>query len=326
MKVGMTYDLRADYLAEGYSEEETAEFDRPDTIDAIEQALVALGHSVVRIGNIKRLVARLAAGERWDLVFNICEGLHGYGREAQVPALLEAYSIPCTFSDALTLSLSLHKGMTKHVIRGAGIATPDFAVVERPEDVASIDLPYPLFVKPVAGGTGQGVTTASRCANRSELTAQCTAGLTQYKQAQLVETYLSGREFTVGIVGTGPRAQSVGVLEIVLRDKAEKEVYSYTNKEFCEELVEYVLVSDAVAKDAARVALASWIALGCRDAGRVDVRANGAGEMNFIEVNPIAGLHPHHSDLPMICTKSGIAYMELIGRIVEEASRRISTR
>ena len=132
MNIGLTYDLRTDYLAEGYSEEETAEFDRPETIEAIEGALQELGYQTDRIGNAKRLVERLAQGDRWDLVFNIAEGLHGVAREAQVPAILDVYDIPYTFSDPLVLSLALHKKLTKTVVRQAGVPTPDFALVERP--------------------------------------------------------------------------------------------------------------------------------------------------------------------------------------------------
>ena len=130
MKIGLTHDLRDDYLAEGYSEEETAEFDRAETIDAVDRTLTELGFRTDRIGHLKSLTGRLAAGDRWDLVFNIAEGLRGFGREAQVPALLDAYEIPYTFSDPLVLALTLHKGMTKHVIRDMGIPTPDFAVIE----------------------------------------------------------------------------------------------------------------------------------------------------------------------------------------------------
>src|SRR5262245_59668150 len=99
MKIGLTYDLRSAYLAAGYSEEETAECDRDDTVAAIEGALRELGHETDRIGHAKELVARLAARDRWDMVFNIAEGLHGPGREAQVPALLDVYQIEYTFSD-----------------------------------------------------------------------------------------------------------------------------------------------------------------------------------------------------------------------------------
>ena len=113
MIIGLTYDLRQDYLAEGYSMEETAEFDKPETVEGIEAALQELGHSTGRIGNGKKLVGRLATGDRWDMVFNFAEGWHGVAREAQVPAILDLYRIPYTFSDPLVLALALHKEMTK---------------------------------------------------------------------------------------------------------------------------------------------------------------------------------------------------------------------
>ena len=103
MNIGLTYDLREAYRREGYDEEETAEFDELETIAAIESVLRALGHTTIRVGHLRALAARLVQGERWDLVFNLAEGLHGYGREAQVPALLEAYRIPYTLSDPLVL-------------------------------------------------------------------------------------------------------------------------------------------------------------------------------------------------------------------------------
>ena len=133
MRIGVTYDLKADYLALGMSEEDAAEFDSEVTVEAICDALTGLGFEPVRIGSIHRLVEQLAAGTRWDGVFNICEGLKGVAREAQVPALLEAYDIPYVFSDALTLALSLDKAMAKAVVRNAGVATADFAVIERIE-------------------------------------------------------------------------------------------------------------------------------------------------------------------------------------------------
>src|SRR5690349_12113358 len=105
------------------SEEESAEFDSEITIASICAALAGLGHDPVRIGHIRSLTGRLAAGERWDAVFNICEGVSGYAREAQVPALLEAYDIPCVFSDALTMALSLDKAWTKRVVEAAGVPT-----------------------------------------------------------------------------------------------------------------------------------------------------------------------------------------------------------
>jgi D-alanine-D-alanine ligase len=325
--IGITYDLRQEYLAAGLSEDETAEFDRPDTVDAIETALRQLGHHPDRIGHVRQLAARLAKSDRWDLVFNIAEGLGGIAREAQVPALLDAYGIACTFSDPLVMALTLHKGLTKTVVAAAGLPTPRFAVIENPADVERVDLPYPLFAKPVAEGTGKGVTPASKAKDAAALASVCRDLLARYQQPVLVETFLPGREFTVGITGTGPKASAIGTLEIMLLADAEADVYSYVNKERCEELVEYRLVhaaGDAQVRAAEQVALAAWRLLGCRDAGRVDLRCDAAGVPSFLEVNPLAGLHPEHSDLPILATKVGLPYVELIRRIVASAEPRVA--
>src|ERR1700678_407463 len=134
LRIGITYDLRADYLALGYGDEETAEFDSQVTVDALVEALGALGYTPEPIGGVRRLCERLVAGERWDCVFNFCEGLKGVAREAQVPALLEAYDIPYVFSDPLTLALALDKAMAKRVVRDCGVPTAPFGVIARIED------------------------------------------------------------------------------------------------------------------------------------------------------------------------------------------------
>ena len=326
MHVGLTYDLRVEYLAAGYSEQETAEFDRPDTIDALETALQGLGHETDRIGTAKRLIERLSRGDRWDLVFNIAEGLYGgAARESQVPAILDVYDIPYTFSDPVVTGVCLHKGLTKLVVRDAGVPTPDFALVERPEDIAGVKLPFPAFAKPVAEGTGKGVGPTSKVRDFDALDRVCRSLLEQFRQPVLVETFLPGREFTVGILGTGRDAAVLGTLEIVLLGAAEPDAYSYVNKENCDELVEYRLAradEDEEVRRAEQVALDAWRALGCRDGGRLDVRSDAAGQPNFIECNPLAGLCPVHSDLPMIATAVGLSYQALIGRIVESASGR----
>jgi D-alanine-D-alanine ligase len=322
MRVGLTFDLRDHYLAAGYSAEDTAEFDNIETIEALAGALERLGLEVDRVGTVRQLAQRLVAGERWDLVFNIAEGLKGVGREAQVPALLDAYDIPYTFSDPLVMALALHKGMAKRVARDCGVPTAPFAVVESMADLATVDLPFPLFAKPIAEGTGKGVTPASRVVNRAALRKLCRQLLERYRQPVLVETFLPGREFTVGIIGTGAAAEPVAVMEVLLNGQAEAGVYSYVNKEECESRVIYRLAEDEQAKEAGVVALAAWRALGCRDGGRVDLRQDAGGRPLFLEVNPLAGLHPTHSDLPIMCTLAGIPYDALIGRIVESARRR----
>ena len=323
MKIGIAYDLREDYLAEGYGDEETAEFDRLDTIEAIEGTLQGLGFETDRIGNIRQLAARLVAADRWDMVFNIAEGLKGFGREAQVPALLDAFEIPYTFSDPLVLSLTLHKGMTKHVIHDLGIPTPEFTVVETTSDIVAVRLPFPLFAKPVAEGTGKGIDASSKITTRKALDSVCRSLLAAFDQPVLLETFMPGREFTVGITGTGEEARAIGVIEVVLRKDAEPGAYSYTNKKKFEEFVEYRVVNDEMARKAIQVSLEAWRGLGCRDGGRIDLRADAQGVPRFLEVNPLAGLNPLISDLPILCNLAGMPYEKLIGRIMESALKRL---
>jgi D-alanine-D-alanine ligase len=322
-RIGLTYDLRDAWLEMGYSELETAEFDRPDTVDSIERALQQLGYSVDRIGHIKQLAARLVKGDRWDLVFNICEGMHGIGREAQVPALLDAYQQPHVFSDALSCALTLHKGMTKDVVRAAGVATPDYTLVQDSSDIRKVKLPFPVFAKPVAEGTGKGISASSKIRNASELRRVCEFLLREHRQPVLVERFLPGREFTVGMLGTGQQARALATLEIELLEGADAEVYSYRNKEECEELVRYKLLPRGkLRRDIESLCLKAWKALACRDAGRMDVRLDELGQAHFLEVNPLAGIHPQHSDLPIMATLSGMQYITLIEAIMKSAVQR----
>ena len=327
MRIGLTYDLRQEYLAAGFSSDETAEFDRLETVESLEQALTRLGHTVERIGHGRQLVAALENGGDWDLVFNIAEGLSGIAREAQIPAILDLYGIAYTFSDPLVMALSLHKALTKTVVSASGVPTPDFALVAKESDVDRVQLPYPLFAKPLAEGTGKGVSPASKVRDLPALRQVCGELLERYQQPVLVETFLSGREFTTGILGTGEQARPLATMEVLLRREAEADAYSYVNKENCEQLVDYLLVlpdQDEQVRAAEAVALAAWRALGCRDAGRIDLRCDAVGRPNFIEVNPLAGLHPEHSDLPILAAKAGVSFLELVQQIVASASPRVA--
>lgn len=325
MLIGLTYDLRQDYLARGFEPEAVAEFDSPETIAAIEAALTRLGHQPRRVGGLPELMAALLAGQRWDLVFNIAEGLGGFGREAQVPAVLDYHGQAYVFSDPLTLSLTLHKAMAKRVVRDLGLATPDFAVIDDVAQLAEVSLAYPLFAKPVAEGTGRGVEAAGKVGDAAALAAVCQRLLARYGQPVLVERFLPGREFTVGVLGTGSAARAVAVMEVILLARAEAEVYSYHNKENCEGLVRYELADGPLAQACAALAVAAHRGLGCRDASRVDLRCDETGRPHFMEINPLAGLCPGHSDLPILCGLAGMGYDELIEAIVASALARRAT-
>lgn len=326
IKVGITYDLRSEYLKMGFTEDETAEFDQEGTIVAIESALRALNYETDRIGNLKQLVSRLSQGDRWDLVFNISEGMYGNGREAQVPALLDAYRIPYVFSSPLVLALTLDKGLTKRVIRDGGIATPDFCVIRTESDLEKMNLPFPVFVKPLAEGTGKGIDGKSVVKNAEEFVSICTALLSKYQQPVLVETFLPGREFTVGIVGTGNQARAVGTMEIILKSEAEKDVYSYKNKENWEYFVNYRATRGKEKKACEKLALEAYRLLGCEDAGRLDIRMDKYGNPNFLEINPLAGIHPTYSDLPILSKLNGISYNSLMKMIMNSAVKKVDAK
>ena len=326
MKIGLTYDLRSEYLAMGFSMDQTAEFDRDDTIFAIETVLKNMGYNTDRIGNALSLVQRLCAGDRWDLVFNIAEGLYGMGREAQVPAVLDVYGIPYTFSDPLVMSLTLHKALTKRIIRDSGIATTDFFLVREEKDCTFVQFDPPWFIKPVAEGTGKGTSLNSIIRHRKDLPPACRFLLDTYHQPVLVEPYLSGREFTTGVVGTGNSARVLGTMEVLLQDNAEPGVYSNANKEHFEDRVRYSLVTpenDTLVGKIEALVLSAWQVLECRDAGRMDIRCDDSGNPMFMEVNPLAGLHPEHSDLPILCRLLNISYPELIRFIMDSALLRV---
>jgi D-alanine-D-alanine ligase len=321
MRIALVYDLRDDYRALGFSEEEVAEFDSVETIDQLAAALEELGCEPLRVGRGQALAARLVAGERYDLVFSIAEGVRGRSREAQVPALCEMFDQPYLFSDPLTLAACLDKGVAKRLVRDAGVSTPGFAVAEAAHEVVSW-AEFPAFVKPLAEGTGKGCEAASLVQTQAELQAAVARVIERYRQPALVESYLPGREFTVGIVGNGKAARVLGVCEILLKPNAEANVYSLRNKELCEELVTYAPANDGEARLAATRALEAYRALECRDAARLDFRSDAAGEPHFLEANPLAGLNPWHSDLPILAAQNGINFVALIGMILDAGLSR----
>ena len=168
-----------------------------------------------------------------------------------------------------------------------------------------------------------GVSAASLVADSPALRSTCRDLLERFHQPALVETFLPGRELTVGIVGTGLRARVLGVMDVILRPEAEADVYSYSNKNL--ELARYRIVDDGAAVEAAEIALRAWNGLGCRDAGRVDCRCDRDGHPQFLEVNPLAGLHPTHADLVILAGLAGVSYGELIASIVASACERLPT-
>ena len=322
MLIGITYDLKTDYLKMGYSDEEVAEFDTEETVEGIEKAIRSLGYETQRIGHVKNLIQMIKDGQTWDLVFNICEGLKGTGREAQVPAVLEIYNIPYTFSDVCIMSMTLNKAFTKHVVMNAGFRTAPFKLIHTINEIENLEMPFPLFVKPALEGTGKGIDETSLVRDEMELRNTCLDRIQKGYAPLLVETYLTGREFTVGVVGTGKESRVVGAMEVNYNKNMSNTIYSYENKAHYEGKINYTIPEEDILKACTEMASGIWNLLGCVDAGRIDVRMDSDNNLNFIEINPLAGLNYIHSDLPIICYLNNGTYESLIQDIINSARKR----
>lgn len=306
MRIGLTFNLKPP----GATGDQYEEFDSEETIAALEAAIRLQGHETVRLGWGEEMLDRLSA-QRVDGVCNIAEGLGGRGRESQVPAVLEMFGIPCSGAPPLAIGLTLDKALAKMVAQANGIPTAPFFVA--PEATRSAPLEFPVFAKPAAEGSSMGITASSRCETPKELDAAIER-LSKYGPV-LVEEYLPGDEYTVGLID----GEVLGVMQVVPRTREEHFIYSLEVKRDYLNRVEYRLAAD---EEVERVAREVWRAFGLRDVARVDVRKDRHGVPNFVEVNPLPGVHPVNSDLVILARLRGIRYEDLIGRVIDTAARR----
>jgi D-alanine-D-alanine ligase len=338
MRIGLAYNQKPEpdsALEEPPSTSDVfAEWDDPATIDAVAQALGFFG-DVVRLEAVASFPQHLARA-RLDLVFNMAEGLTGVSRESHVPAICEFLGVPYTGSDPLALALALHKARTKEILSQHQVPTAPFAVVARAADLERVRLPYPLFVKPIAEGSGKGIYVSNLCESPARLRERALFLLEEYRQPVLVETYLPGREFTVAILGNGPNARCLPLVafDFTTLPPGAPPVYGYEAKWLWDtadhqlEIYECpARVPQEVARQVERVALAAYHALGCRDWCRVDVRLDGADVPNVVELNPLPGILPDprlNSCFPKAARVAGFSYDELIQEVVRIAWRRIA--
>jgi D-alanine-D-alanine ligase len=329
LKVGFAFNVKrtqADPSGEG---DEEAEYDSPKTLQAIREAITSYGHEVVDLEATSELPIVLSSTPV-DVVFNIAEGFKGRNRESQVPALLELLDIPYTGSDPAALSVSLDKALAKRMVRTHGIHTPDYMTMHSGKERLPRELQrFPLLVKPVAEGTSKGVTKKSIVNDESELREVAREIIAKYRQPALIETYVAGREFTVGLLGER-RPRVLPPMEIVFLDQADPTpIYSFEMKQDWNEKIRYEVPAKLSPRELDRLEKASrecFTALGCRDVARLDFRMDAEGRVYFIECNPLPGLAPGWSDLVLIAQAAGIDYRGLIGEILSFAIRRYQER
>lgn len=327
LKIGITYNVKREVQQAGSDNDAEAEFDSPFTVAAIHSAIASLGHQVVDLEANKELPVRLASAGV-DIVFNIAEGIQGRNREAQVPALLDMLEIPYSGSDSTALTLTHDKNLSKKVVAEAGVATPAAILMHSAVQEIPANLTYPVIVKPVAEGSSKGIFTSSVVHNAQALKQAVAESIRRYHQPALVETFVGGREFTVGILEDDD-IEVLPPMEIVFLQKEDCSIYSYQYKLEWEKYLRYDTspkLSLAQKKQLKDFARKSFIALGCRDVARMDFRMDHAGDLYFLECNALPGLAPDWSDLCFIATGAGMSYQQLIERIITPALKRVKRK
>jgi D-alanine-D-alanine ligase len=327
MNLGISFDLKeAVSLGKEQPEDALEEYDSLETVNALQAAIEAKGHSVVKLGGGREFLKHILQ-EKIDFVFNISEGLGTYrSREAQIPSVLEMLDIPYSGADPQCLAVCLDKHLTKKIAALEGIATPKWRVIDA-DHLKSTDwksLPYPAFVKPIWEGSSKGIRLNSLVREPEQLRKIVTDLLNNYRQPVLVEEFIAGEEVTVGIVGNTP-PRLVGIMRVVPRQKDADFVYSLEVKRDYLNLVDYECPAKLEKKTLQQIqesSLKAFQVLECRDFARVDFRISQDGTPYFLEINPLAGLNPRSSDLIIMAKLVGITYNDLIGSILDAAIGR----
>ncbi len=330
MRIGLTYNLKSEVRVLDpkllRAEDMFEEFDSPETINALSQVIAELGHEPVKLGFGQPAIEKLL-DDNIDFVFNIAEGYFGRSRESHMPALLEMLEIPYSGPDPLTAALTLDKIMAKRIASASNIATPASVVVWPGDEEGPHYMPeYPLILKLAYEGSSIGVRDFSKVNNAKEMSGMMD-WLKEYypEQPVIIEKFISGREFTVGVIGN-EKPEVLGIMEIMPKaGQIGDFVYSLEVKRDYLNRVSYQCpaeVNEFLKRRLAKAALRLFYAFGCRDISRFDFRIDDLGMPYFLEVNTLPGLHPVSSDIVIMCRLQGISYRQLVERILSHALRR----
>ena len=309
-----------------------AEWDTQETIDAVRSALEER-HRVTLIEANEEAYQRLREVQP-DIVFNIAEGFRGASREAQIPAMLEMLGIPYTGSDPITLGICLDKSRAKEILSHYRIPNSPFSVFSSLDEVANAQVSFPAIVKPLHEGSSKGIYNSSVVKNAQELRVEAEKILVEYGQPALAEKFLTGREFTVALLGNGTSVKVLPIVEILF-DSLPKEmnrVYSYETKWILDQLDNPLDVhrcpaplESGLQQKIESISLHAYRLLGCRDWCRIDVRLDEHGEPHIIELNPLPGILPNpdeHSCYPQAARAAGISYNQMINAVLDAAILR----
>jgi D-alanine--D-alanine ligase len=324
-RIGIIYNLKNSAL----QDDSEAEFDKIETIQAIAAALSTLGHHPILMEANHQLYARLTQ-ENIAIALNIAEGRHGRSREALVPAFLESLEIEFTGSDAVTLGIVHDKVLAKRLVRDAGFRTPEFAILtsEHSPLPAALQNHWPLMVKPIAEGSSKGITEKSVAHHLEELQAAVKHITHTYHQPALVERFLNGREFTIGIIGTPPII--LPILEIEYTPLAGPHpIYGFEQKQSFHPHNHHQVpahISLSLQEALHTLVKGAWEVLGCRDIARIDIRCDDNDQPYFLECNALPGLTPEWSDFALMTKALDWDYTRLIAELLAPALQRYHQR
>ena len=309
-----------------------AEWDTMETVDAVRAALEER-YSVSMIEANEHAFQKFLE-IRPDFVFNVAEGLHGVSREAQVPAILDMLRIPYLGSDPLTLALCLDKARTKEILSYHRIPTAPFSVVRSMEGFEEIKVRFPAIVKPLHEGSSKGIYNSCVVRNSGELEREVLIILSTYGQPALVEEFLPGREFTVGILGNGDNLQVLPVVEIRFDalPPGMNPIYSFEAKWLWDTTDKPLEIYDCPAhlspgllSEIEALCTTTYRVLNIRDWARIDLRLDGRGRPHILEANPLPGILPRPEDnscLPTAARTAGMTYNQLINTVLDHAMSR----
>lgn len=311
-----------------------AEFAIPETVQCIESALRVAGHEVIPLEADAALLDTIRQINP-DICFNIARGIDGRNRLAHIPALLEMLNIPFTGSDVQGQTLARDKAVAKRIWQTHDLPVAPGQVFGRADEPLSAELKkFPLFVKPLHEGSGTGVDDESIVGDEEELRARVQWVITNYQQPALVETYLPGREFAVGILGnssvaTGQHTSHNGrygahVLPILEIDtlRGNPRVYGASarlRRPGANDAPRYTCPANlplALEAELRTLALSAFNAVGAFDMARVDIRLNEHEEPHLLEIDTMPNLDPHLSDFCFMAEADGMSYAELINQIL----------
>ncbi len=323
LTAGIAYNLKKGIKSD--VEDIEAEYDSLETIEAIKNALESAGISVILLEADADFINKLKK-THVDIVFNIAEGISGRGREAQIPAILSFLGIPYSGSDETTLCISLNKALTKRYLSTFGIKTPSYQLVKTSDFKLDNSLNFPLIVKPDAEGSSKGISDMAIVEDEKMLYETVIKNINMYKEPMLMEEYITGREFTVGILGNGEDLKVFDPMEICyIAEARENRIYSYNVKKNYKKYITYSCppkLPDETIQKMKNIAAEIYKDLECRDFSRIDFMLSDNGEIYFIEINPLPGLTPDYSDFPMIARFCGTDYKSLVINVLNSALKR----